>query len=295
MGPDLNLLFALDALLAEGNVARAAQRLRLSPSATSRALARLRRATGDPLLVRAGRRLVATPYAVELRQRVPRLIEEAQAVLRPAKKLDLARLVRTFTLRTSDGFVETFGPLLIAHVAAQAPGVRLRFVQKQDKDSAQLRAGTVDLETGVVGQSTGPELLAQTLFRDRWVGAVHRRHRLAKEAVTATRYAAGGHILASRRELRTSPIDEALERAGLAREITTIVGSYSAALALARESELIASVPDRLTARQRTGLLTFALPVALQPFAVSMMWHPRQDADLAHRWLRNCLRDVCRK
>ena len=98
--PDLNLLVTLDLLLAEGSVARTARRLQLSPSAMSRALARLRAATGDPLLVRAGRRLVPTPRALALRQRIGPLVQEAEAVLRPAERLDLAALVRTFTIRT---------------------------------------------------------------------------------------------------------------------------------------------------------------------------------------------------
>ena len=98
--PDLNLLITLDVLLAEGSVARAARRLRLSPSAMSRALARLREATGDPLLVRAGRGLVPTPRALELRGRVPVLVQDVEAVLRPAAQLDLKQLARTFTLRT---------------------------------------------------------------------------------------------------------------------------------------------------------------------------------------------------
>src|ERR1700756_162994 len=111
--PDLNLLVTLDVLLAEGSVARAARRLRLSPSAMSRALARLRETTGDPLLVRAGRGLAPTPRALALRARVGQLVQDTEAVLRPAETLDLARLVRTFTLRTSEGFAETFGPDLM--------------------------------------------------------------------------------------------------------------------------------------------------------------------------------------
>src|SRR5438477_4060182 len=141
--PDLNLLATLDVLLAEGSVARAAERLRLSPSAMSRALARLRETTGDPLLVRAGRGLVPTSRALELRERVRELVHDAEAALRPAERLDLARLARTFTLRTRDGFVESFGPALIARVSEEAPGVKLRFVPKPDKDSAPLRDGTV--------------------------------------------------------------------------------------------------------------------------------------------------------
>jgi DNA-binding transcriptional LysR family regulator len=158
--PDLNLLVTLDVVLAEGSVTRAARRLGLSPSAMSRALARLRETTGDPLLVRAGRGLVPTPRALELRERVSQLVQEGEAVLRPAEALNLKQLVRTFTLRTSEGFVENFGPDLIARVGEEAPGVRLRFVQKPDKDSAPLRDGTVDLETGVVGKTTSCELSA---------------------------------------------------------------------------------------------------------------------------------------
>src|SRR5829696_6582681 len=112
--PDLNLLAALDVLLTEGSVTRAARRLGLSPSATSRTLARLRATTGDPLLVRAGRGLVPTPRALELRERVGQIVQEAQAVLRPSETLNLKQLARAFTLRTSDGFVENFGPDLIA-------------------------------------------------------------------------------------------------------------------------------------------------------------------------------------
>src|SRR6185312_1964532 len=113
----------------------------------------------------------------------------------------LKRLVRTFTVRTSDGFAENFGPGLIARVAKEAPGVRLRFVQKLDKNSASLRDGTVDLETGVVGETMGPEVRAQALFRDRFIGVVRKGHPLGKGKVTASRYAAGRHILVSRRGL----------------------------------------------------------------------------------------------
>src|SRR5438105_3369973 len=167
--PDFNLLVTLDAVLAEGSVARAAQRLRLSPSAMSRALARLRETTGDPLLVRAGRGLVPTPRALALRDQVGQLVREGASVLRPAEMLDLKWLVRTFTLRNSEGFVENFGPRLIARVSKEAPGVRLQFVPKPDKDTTPLRDGRVDLETGVVGNTTGPEVRAQALFRDRFV------------------------------------------------------------------------------------------------------------------------------
>ncbi len=291
--PDLNLLNTLDALLAEGSVARAAKRLRLSPSAMSRALARLREATGDPLLVRAGRGLVPTPRALDLRARVGQIVQDGKAVLRPAETLDLKQVERTFTLRTSDGFVENFGPALIARLGEEAPGVRLHFLPRPDKDSTSLRDGTVDLETGVVGETTGPEVRTQALFRDRFIGVVRTGHPLCRGKITPARYAGGRHILVSRRGLDEGPIDEALKPLGLKRAIVTIVGGFSTALALARGSDLIASVPERHTGNLRAGIHSFPLPVAAPEITVSLLWHPRLDADPAHRWLRGCVRNIC--
>jgi DNA-binding transcriptional LysR family regulator len=285
--PDLNLLITLDVLLAEGSVAGAARRLRLSPSAMSRALARLRETTGDPLLVRAGRGLVPTPRAIELRDPVSRLVQDARAVLRPVEALDPARLARSFVLRTSEGFVENFGAALIARVGAEAPGVRLRFLPKPDKDSAPLREGLVDLETGVIGRATAPELRVQALFRDRFIGVV------CAGEVTPARYAAGRHVLVARQGVERGPVDEALKAVGLERQVATTVGGFSTALALVRSTDLIASVPERHTGLLRAGLFSFALPVPVPEITVSMLWHPRLDGEPAHRWLRGVVRGVC--
>ncbi len=274
-------------------MAGAARRLGLSPSAMSRALARLRETTGDPLLVRAGRGLVPTPRALELRERVPRLVQDAEAILRPAEAPDLSSLRRTFTLRTSEGFVENFGPELIARVGAEAPHVRLRFVPKPDKEAAPLREGTVDLETGVVEPTTGPELRAQALFRDRLVGVVRAGHPLGRAKVTRARYLKGRHISVSRGGLAQWPIDDALEALGLTREVVTVVGGFATAIGLARASDLVASVPERHTANLREGMHSFPLPVETPEFTVSLLWHPRLDADPAHRWLRGVLRAAC--
>ncbi len=291
--PDFNLLIALDAVLAEGSVARAARRLRLSPSAMSRALARLRETTGDPLLVRAGRGLVPTPRAMELRDRVSQLVQDAQEILRPAESLDLAHLKRTFTLRTSEGFVENFGPALIARVAAEAPGVRLFFSQKPDKDSTLLRDGIVDIETGVVEPTTAPELHVQTLFRDTLIGVVRADHPLGRGEITPERYAGGSHILVSRRGMEHNPVDEALGLLGLQRSVVTIVGGFATALGLARASDLIATVPERHTGRLRQGMHSFTLPVRTRQFSVSLIWHPRAQSDPAHRWLRALILETC--
>jgi DNA-binding transcriptional LysR family regulator len=291
--PDFNLLVTLDAVLTEGSVARAAQRLQLSPSAMSRALARLRETTGDPLLVRAGRGLVPTPRALELRERVRQLVQDVAEVLRPAETLNLSRLVQTFTLRTRDGFVENFGPRLIERVGAEAPGVQLCFVQKPGKESALLRDWTIDLEIGLARELNGPELRSQALFRDRFIGVVRTGHGLSQGAITPERYASGRHIGLSRRGLGSGPIDEALKALGLERTIVTTVGGFSTALALARDSDLIASVPERHTGNLRAGMDSFPLPIPTPELTVAMLWHPRLDADPAQRWLRGCVRDAC--
>jgi DNA-binding transcriptional LysR family regulator len=292
---DLNLLVTLDALLSEGTVVGAARRLELSASAMSRALARLRQATGDPLLVRAGRGLVPTPRALELRNRVRQVMDDAEAVLRPAMKLDLKSLSRTFTIRSSEGFVENFGPELIARVAAEASGVRLWFVPKPDKDSTPLRDGTVDLETGITARSMGPEIRTLGLFDDRFVGVVRKGHPLSKGKITPERYAAGKHVLISRRGLEMGPVDEALEKLGLSRNAVTTVGGFSPAIALARATDIIATVPERHTCSLCDGMHRFALPMPVPEFMISLFWHPRLEADPPHRWLRSLVTDVCRE
>lgn len=291
--PDLNLLYTFDVLLAEANVTRAARRLHLSPSAMSRALARLREATGDPLLVRAGRGLVASPRALELRNSIGRLVHDAEAVLRPAGTLRLEELDRTFTLRASEGFVENFGARLLAGIAKDAPGVRLHFLHKLDKDSGPLREGTVDVETGVVDEAISPEVRAQALFRDSYVAVVRKGHPLAKGKMTPSRFAEATHVHVSRRDDDKGPIDEALAGLGLKRRIATIVGGFSAAIALARESDLVACVHERHTGVLFAGMHSFAIPLTLPDFTVSLLWHPRLDGDAAHRWLRGCVRNAC--
>ena len=291
--PDLNLLVTLDVLLAEGSVARAARRLRLSPSAMSRSLARLRKVTGDPLLVRAGRGLVASPRAMELRDSVSQIVHAAEAALRPASKLDLEQIDRTFTIRASEGFVENFGATLVARVSQEAPKVRLHFVHKLDKTSGPLRDGTVDLETGVIDKAIGPEVRAQALFRDRYVGVVRAGHPLSTGKITVARYANAAHVQVSRRDNEKGHVDDALAKLGLKRRIAVTVGGFSAALALARASNLVATVHERHTGTMYAGMRSFSLPIPIPRFTVSLLWHPRLDGDPAHRWLRGCFRDAC--
>lgn len=171
--------------------------------------------------------------------------------------------------------------------------MRLCFEQKPNKESASLRDGTVDLETGVVGQTMGPEVRGQALFRDRFIGVVRMGHALSKGKITPSRYAKGRHICVSRRGIDRGPIDEALGSLGLKREIATIVGGFSTALAVARASDLIATVPARQTGNLRAGMYSFALPMLVPEITISLLWHPRLDADLAHRWLRGLVVATC--
>lgn len=298
---DLNLLTALDALLAEGSVTAAARRLGLSTLAMSRTLTRLRTATGDPLLVRAGRGLVPTPRAAELRDRVHELTRDVRAMLRPqTAEVDLASLERTFTIRVSEAFLEFLSAPVAAAITSAAPHVRLRFAAKPDKDARPLREGPIDLEIGVLGTSA-PEIRTQLLFYDKLVGVARIGHPLLAGAVTPDRFAAARHVVASRDELVVEPIDEALAPLGLRRVIPVVVPGYPDAMRIARHSDLVALVPrscigNSLATAQTaaTGLESFELPVPMPEFKISAIWHPRLDADPAHRWLRETVISVCR-
>ena len=299
---DLNLLVALDTLLAEGSVTGAARRLGLSSSAMSRTLTRLRSATGDPLLVRAGRGLVPTPRAAELRDRVHELTRDVRAVLRPQiSHVDVASLELTFTIRVSEAFLEFLSSPVAAAIIHAAPRIRLRFAPKPDKDARPLREGLIDLEIGVLGTSA-PEIHTQVLFQDKLVGVARVGHPLlAGTGVTPERYAACNHVVASRTGDVIEPVDDALEKLGLRRAIPVVVPGYPDAMRIARHSDLVALVPRSCLGNSlvsdhaaTSGLESFQLPVPTPEFKISAMWHPRVDADPAHRWLRDTVMSVCR-
>ncbi|WP_320534084.1 LysR family transcriptional regulator [Robbsia andropogonis] len=297
---DLNLLTALDVLLAECSVTKAANRLGLSPSAMSRTLSRLRAATGDQLLVLAGRTLVPTPYAEQLGEYVHELARNARAVLQPAgSALDVATLERTFTIRANDGFVDLAGASLMAAITETAPNVRIRFVSKPDKDARPLRDGVIDLEVGVLG-TAAPELKTRLLFRDRFVGICRVGHPLLTK-VTAKRYASYQHVVVSRKRLPFGPVDDALGKQGLRRTIAMVALTYANALQIVRGSDLLGLVPHSCLGSallsghaDSAGVQCFELPVRTPEIAVSAIWHPRLHADPAHRWLRDTLFAICK-
>ena len=301
---DLNLLSALDVLIAERSVTRAAKILGLSASAMSRTLTRLRDVIGDPLLVRAGRDMVLTPHAEALRTRTRSAVLEVQALLSMAPStIDLVTVRRTFRIRANEAFVEVFGATLIAEVAAQAPLVRLHFSGKPDRKSAYLRDGDADLEIGVV-ENMGPEVRVRALFRDNYVGVVRGGHPLSMDgAVSAARYVAFPHVSTPHVERIAYMLDAGLHDQGLQRTVAAVVQGFPAALAVACASDLVALLPASfmlafqrpMTAAATAGPHIFELPVPIEGFSISLMWHPRGDADPAHRWLRELIVAACRK
>ncbi|MEP8717249.1 LysR family transcriptional regulator [Enterobacter hormaechei] len=294
--PDFNLLIALDILLSEASVAGAARRLNLSTSAMSRTLSRLRDVTGDPILVRAGRNMVLTPWAEATRDRARRAVHEARAVLQPSTETFSAQsLARLFTIRANDGFVVAFGPALIAAVADAAPDVCIRFAPKPEKTSRCLREGLVDLEIGVQS-NMGPEIRLQRLFEDRFVGVVRKGHPLAKQAEIGVKdYVAWGHVVASPEGALHGSVDDALAELGTKRKIASVVPGFPTALSVALESDLIAMIPALYLLNQQVTdqVHLFELPFKSRRITVSQMWHPRMERDPGHRWLREQILAIC--
>ena len=299
---DLNLLSALDVLLAEGSVIGAARRSGLSSSAMSRALERLRRATGDPLLVRAGRGLVPTPHAAALQDRVHSLSLEARSILRPSPaNFDLARLDLTFTIRAGEWFMEMLLNTVVQEIIKAAPRVRLRFAPKRDSAPDLLREGAVDLEIVKRGTSA-PEIRTHLLFRDKYMGLARNGHPLlASGKVTPKRYAACGHVVASQIGEFSNSIDAALEALQLSRKVQVVVPGFPDAMRIAAGSDLVAVVPHASLGNAfvgnriaTMGIQQFELPVRTQNILISALWHPRVDADPAQRWLKQVVISVCK-
>jgi len=290
---DLNLLRAFDALLSEGSVTAAAERLHLSIPATSRALGRLRRAMGDPILVRAGRGMVPTPFALRTAPRVRSLLDEAAALISVDREMLPADIARTFTIRINDGIVATLATALIKAVAAAAPRMTLRFVAEGNESVEALRDGSVDLDIGA-GVVTAPDIRTSVLYRERLVGVVRSGHPLARfrPAPTLAQLCEHPHLSASRRGRTRGPLDEALETAGLQRRVAAVVPTFAAAALVVASSDYVGLIPQRLAEQSgaSVALHWFPIPAALPELDVRLCWHARLDADPAQRWLRETIR-----
>ncbi|MFN3199931.1 MAG: LysR family transcriptional regulator [Bradymonadia bacterium] len=290
---DLTGLNTLHALLEEESVSGAARRLGLSTPAVSHALAKLRARLDDPLLVRAGRRMVLTPRAVALKPRVRQAIATAALVFDPETPFSPATLEHTFTVSATDYVLLVFGGALDAALQAEAPGLNLRIVPNVVDDAARLRAGETDLAIGIYGDLP-PELKIRPIITDRFVCVVRQGHPLLGEALTVEAYAALEHVQVAPRGRPGGYLDECLAELGLSRRVARAVPYFQSALELTARSDRILTVSERIARRLGPGLALEILepPLPLEPFALSMIWHPRHDADPGHRWLRAQLAHV---
>jgi DNA-binding transcriptional LysR family regulator len=288
---DLNLLRVLDALLDSSSVSKAADRLHLSIPATSRALSRLRRSMNDPILVRAGRGMVPTPFAQRAATRVKALLDEADR-LRMETDGDPSSWRRTFAIRINDALSPVLAPRLTRLVAKQAPHVQLRFVAQESKKADRLRDGTLDLDVGVADPAP-PDVVTSVLFTDIFVAVVSSSSELGrKRFLTLDDLCSVPHVSASRRGLDRGPLDGALERMGYARRVAAVVPTYAVGALMALEDDVLCLIPSRLASHlQERGVLIRAhqVPVSLPVATVEQRWHQRADADPASRWLRTAM------
>ncbi|WP_370941960.1 LysR family transcriptional regulator [Amycolatopsis sp. cg5] len=284
---DLNLLTALDALLEEGSVAGAAARLHVTAPAMSRSLGRIRKATGDQILVRTGRSMVPTSRALAMRADVHALVQQAQHLLSAQHELDLNALDRVFTVRWHDALTAACGSAFTAAVRDQAPGVRLRLSAEPGADDAELRRGQVDLESSS-SRPALPDIRCRHVGTDRLVVAVRPGHPLAEGPLSPGRYAAAEHLTISRRGNLRDPIDDALATFGLERRVAAAGPTAAFALGLVLDTDLVVTVPEAVTraARDQLGVLTLPLPFPMPEVSLYLLWHQRYDDDRAHRWLR---------
>ena len=273
---DLNLLTTLDALLEEGSVMGAAERLR--------------RLSGDDILVRSGRLMIPTPYALAIREEVRVLVRQAREILQPDLELDVAQLDRAFTIQCHDTIATSLVPALIRRVQEQAPGVQLRVLTETSRDTDDLRVGRVDIElSGTLPDL--PVLRSETLGRDAIVVAMRPDHPCT-ERFDLESFAAHSHVVISRRGRLTAPIDELLAAQGLRRRVVATVATAAAGLCAASRSDVLVTITE-IASRplvEAFGLVTRPLPVEYPAIQINCNWHRRYDSDPAHVWLREQVR-----
>lgn len=282
---DANLLLALDALLQAGSVTGAARLMSVSPPAMSHTLSRLRQALGDPLFVRAGNRLVPTPRALSLGERVSRAATEIRALLQPELPLDIRTLERTFVIRASDAMIVTVGHALDQLVRQEAPGVALHLV-----GVLLAEARDVDLDVGVQ-YGIAPDLRVQTLGREEMVPVARKDHPLANRRLTPARLARLENIAVASQRAKFEELTKP-GRGRRRRPPSRIVPSFLAAAALVRASDAYTVIPSRLAAAivDAFGLCRLSVSGPATKVAIAQAWSPRLDNDAGHVWLRGCVR-----
>jgi DNA-binding transcriptional LysR family regulator len=291
---DLNLLAALHVVLVERNVARAAERLHVTPSAVSNALARLRAVLGDPLFTRKGRGVVPTPRALELAPGLAHAMREIELAL-SAGPFEPARCTRTFTLAVADVGQIVWSPLFAAAMQRSMPLAHLRVVGIDALVSlGDLASSEVDLHLGIPAK--GPGLRAEMLFEER--GALVARSRHPVFGRRASRPAIGElrHVRVDMVPTRSfrDPFAAAYAQAGVPRTIVITVPTFSAAAEIVAASDLVTMLPTSfLRAKGKgLGLREVAAPLPSSAVPIAMCWHDRTHDDPAARALRELVRGV---
>ncbi|MGV7032476.1 LysR family transcriptional regulator [Methylobacterium symbioticum] len=288
---DLNLLVALDALLTERSVTRAAARVGIGQSAMSSSLARLRRLLGDELLTRAPEGMRPTPRALALAEPVRRTLRQIQALVRREESFDPRVVERTFTISLPDSTEVLLGPRLLAYLRAEAPGIRL-LLRSIDRAHIleELDTDRVDLAIGFAseGQMHHKQRL---LYRDSYVCLFDAAQVGLAPPISLEDYLRFPHILTSLRETAHGVVDDALAKLGLSRTLAVTTPRFLVVPFLVRAAPVIATMHARLATyfAGALGLTVSPVPVDLEPVAVSMLWHASYDDDPAHRWLRQVL------
>ncbi len=292
---DLAALNTLDALLQEASVTRAARRLGVSAPAVSHALSRLRERFDDPLLVRAGRSMVLTPRAEQLRPLVRDAMQVADRVFEVPVDFEPARLERRFVLSVSDYVLSVLGADLDARLTDAAPMIDLAILPNAIDDAEKLRSGETDLLVGIYGDLP-PELRTRPLITDRFVCVVRADHPKVRRTLSLDRFVAMEHVQIAPRGRPGGYVDELLDERGLSRRVARAVPYFNVALEMTARSDRVLTVSERIAraVAPRLNLKVFEPPLPMEPFALSMVWHPRFDADPAHRWVRERLLDVSR-
>jgi DNA-binding transcriptional LysR family regulator len=286
---DLNLLRALDVLLAERHVTRAAARLHLTQPATSAALARLRAAFGDPLLVRGSGGLLPTPRAAELAPRVRALMQEIESLGARPRRFDPAAAQQRFVVATTDHVHALLTPW-IGSLVRTAPGVDLALVALDtDTVTARMERGEVDLAISNLAR-TPAELRSRRVLTDSFVVIGRRDHPRLRRGLTLQAFCALEHVLVSPRGASFSgATDEALAARGLARRVRLSVQGFLQAADLVAASDLIAVYPERLARRHAQRLKIVPTPVPIPGFTMVAAWHERVHNAPAQQWLREAV------
>jgi len=289
---DLNLLRALDALLDERNVTRAAQRLSLTQPAVSAMLTRLRESFGDPLFVRSQRGIVPTERALQLAAPLKQVLSEIDQMLQP-QAFAPAEAEMTLTLASTDYALRAVVVPYLARLRETAPGVRAVIVPVQhERLQAQLESGDVDLAL-ITPETTPADLHARRLFDERYVCVMRADHPAAQRRLTLERFCALDHALVSYEGGSLSGVtDEALARVGRTRRVTVSVNSFLVLPDILLTSDLIAVVPSRLV-KNAPGLAVVEPPLAIPGFTKTLAWHERTHRSPGHQWARALLFETC--